>query len=188
VGPGSAEEQTGGNESGSNRPADNEDTPSPTEAAYHQFDVNGAVNTLNQQADELKRLQIADGQANLYGVHACAQYVRDALNDGGGLNVGTPANGLGNASDYGTPLENAGFQPAASGNVYPPADYTPQSGDVAVIQPTKENLSGHMEMYNGSEWVSDFRQNGFWPGPHYRQETPNFTIYRYPKSSPSENI
>jgi hypothetical protein len=152
-------------------------------ADNNSFDADKAVDTLNQNVDELKRQQIEDGQPNLYGEHACAQYVRGALNDGGGLNVGTPANGLGNAADYGPPLENAGFQPVANGNAYPPEDYTPQAGDVAVIQPTNENASGHMEMYNGSQWVSDFRQDGFWPGPHYRNETPHFVIYRYPNSS-----
>jgi len=40
-----------------------------------------------------------------------------------------------------------------------------QQGDIAVIQPTSAgNCAGHIEGYDGSAWISDFIQSGFWPG------------------------
>lgn len=55
------------------------------------------------------------------------------------------------------------------------------AGDVAIIQPIPGHPHGHMTMYNGSIWISDFKQyNGLYPGPSYRKHKPVFTIYRYP--------
>jgi hypothetical protein len=33
-------------------------------------------------------------------------------------------------------------------------------------------------MYTENGWVSDFKQNGEWPGPAYRKEKPSFKTYR----------
>lgn len=55
----------------------------------------------------------------------------------------------------------------------------PQKGDVAVIQPTaKGNSAGHIEGYDGKDWISDFVQTGFWPGASDRSEKPADAIYR----------
>ena len=40
--------------------------------------------------------------------------------------------------------------------------------------------AGHMQMFDGSVWISDFKQNGFWAGPGYRTHKPAFKIYRHP--------
>ena len=59
-----------------------------------------------------------------------------------------------------------------------------EAGDVVVIQPAMGHLHGHMAMYNGKIWISDFKQqNGLYPGEAYRKEKPVFKIYRYPRSS-----
>ncbi len=64
--------------------------------------------------------------------------------------------------------------------------YLPDKGDIAVFQPPdKEHEHGHIQMYNGKIWVSDFKQegkDGFWPGPAYRQQSymnkkDSFAIY-----------
>ena len=53
------------------------------------------------------------------------------------------------------------------------------SGDVAVIQPYPgENGIGHMTMYDGTRWISDFVQKSMYPGPGYRKMQPSFKIYR----------
>lgn len=122
-----------------------------------------------------------------FGEGRCAQHVHDALRKGG-VNVAPPPKRPGRllpeARDYGPSLERAGFSPAASapeGRGYPPtAGYVPAIGDVAVIQATSRNLSGHIAMYTGKNgWVSDFKQRDFWPGPTYRTEKPSYKIYRY---------
>jgi len=43
----------------------------------------------------------------------------------------------------------------------------------------KSHPHGHIQMYNGTQWISDFRQNSFWPGSDYRNFTPSLTILRW---------
>jgi hypothetical protein len=43
----------------------------------------------------------------------------------------------------------------------------------------KSHPYGHIQMYNGTQWISDFKQKGFWPGADYRNVQPNFTILRW---------
>lgn len=77
-----------------------------------------------------------------------------------------------NAKDYGSSLERAGFREVPPGS-------TLQAGDVAVIQPySGGNPSGHMTMFDGTGWISDFRQRSMYPGPGYRAAHPSFKIYR----------
>jgi hypothetical protein len=62
-----------------------------------------------------------------------------------------------------------------------PVVYLP--GDVGIVQPIPSHPFGHMAMYDGTDWVSDFRQfHGLYPGAAYRAADPPFTIYRYPGS------
>ena len=59
----------------------------------------------------------------------------------------------------------------------PPGGY--KAGDVAIIENyTGGAEHGHMQMYDGSVWISDFRQNDFWSGPGYRKNKPSYKIYR----------
>lgn len=65
------------------------------------------------------------------------------------------------AKDYGPSLEDAEFSQVAEndvGGVYPPDKYTPRKGDVVVIQSVSNHKEGHMAMYDGQQWVSDFKQ------------------------------
>jgi hypothetical protein len=52
-------------------------------------------------------------------------------------------------------------------------------GDVAVIEPTeKGSAAGHIQGWDGRNWISDFVQREFWPGKAYREEQPSYEIYR----------
>ncbi|TAM00709.1 MAG: CHAP domain-containing protein [Paraburkholderia sp.] len=96
----------------------------------------------------------------------CAEYVRLAV-EAGGIVLSRHAD----AKDYGRSLEDAGFY-RANGE--------PQVGDVIVIQPAPGHAHGHMAIYSGSIWISDFKQlNGFYPGPAYRTARPSYQIYRH---------
>jgi len=116
----------------------------------------------------------------------CAQNVSNAIR-ATGITVTPPPNAPGKpypvAKDYGLPLEAAGFQSVINNNsgTYPPIGYIPKKGDVVVIQPISDpkHSAGHMAMYDGKQWVSDFKQRDFWPGPQYRTERPSYTIYRH---------
>lgn len=117
--------------------------------------------------DKTAAVNYAKSHAGTHSQSRCAEFTRKAIQAGGVL--------LGNtyhAKDYGWLLKNAGF--SAIG-----ALETPRAGDVIVIQPyVGGNPSGHMAIYDGSEWYSDFRQHDMWAGPGYRAAKPAYTIYR----------
>lgn len=111
----------------------------------------------------------------------CARYVRQAI-AAGGVTVTPPSSG--DAKDYGPQLQAAGFVQLSP---TPPPNYLPQIGDVVVIQPySGGNSAGHMAMFDGQNWISDFVQNpqyipshdDIWPGGGYRQYKPSYAIYR----------
>ncbi len=66
------------------------------------------------------------------------------------------------AYKYGNYLtdEDVGFlQTASGGGGKNPKNYEPQKGDIAIFQPSETTSKyGHMQMYNGNNWVSDFNQ------------------------------
>lgn len=50
---------------------------------------------------------------------------------------------------------------------------------MVVIQPYDGgNPVGHMAIYDGTTWYSDFRQRDMWGGPGYRSAQPTYKIYR----------
>lgn len=97
-------------------------------------------------------------------VGRCALYVRRALQSAG--YSFTPQ-----ASAYqyanGT-LASAGFKKLDN------ATYKPQVGDIAVFNRTSRNPHGHIQIYDGSQWVSDFVQPKFSP---YSQHE-GYTVWR----------
>lgn len=54
-------------------------------------------------------------------------------------------------------LKSAGFVQISANN------YKPQVGDVVVFNRTAKNPHGHIQIYDGNQWVSDFRQPKFSP-------------------------
>ena len=64
----------------------------------------------------------------------------------------------------------------------------PNPGDVAVLQPHSSQKPvdktgeqpGHMAMYDGENWYSDFRQNNDWYSSRpAKNEDPDYVIYRF---------
>ena len=116
-----------------------------------------------------------------YGVGQCAKYVREAI-EAGGLSISQT--GSGSAKDYGPRLVAAGFK------LVPGPYVAYESGDVAVIDGflkdaaegiKKDHPDGHLAMYDGTDWISDFKQEGStpYPGSDYVKAAPSFLIYRY---------
>ncbi|MEI7345988.1 pesticin C-terminus-like muramidase [Dickeya chrysanthemi] len=114
----------------------------------------------------------------------CARAVVDAIQAGGTKIERAPA-----AKDLGSKLIAAGFSPIFS-MPRPSREYDRSKlipGDVVVLEGfTKDEKAGikknhpfgHAAMYDGSKWISDFTQSGFYPGPDYRAALPGYTIYR----------
>jgi hypothetical protein len=102
----------------------------------------------------------------------CAKYVRLALEAGGANTTGHPTP----AKEYGPTLLRNGFHEIT---VDDPTNFAFMKGDIVVIAPTKHgNQAGHIAGYDGKNWVSDFVQRGFWPGPAYEKEKPSYVVYR----------
>jgi hypothetical protein len=114
-------------------------------------------------------IRYLDSHATATSHGTCAKAVRLALL-AGGLNIDLhPVL----AKLYGPYLQRNGFATVS------PAGYTPVAGDIVVIQPYPGgNSAGHITMYDGRIWVSDFRQRDMWAGPGYRAYKPPFAIYR----------
>ena len=111
-----------------------------------------------------------DANAKNQSSGRCAEFVRKAVEAGGVILIRRVS-----AKDYGPSLDQVGFRlvgGGVDGQYYP--------GDVAVIQPIAGHPHGHMAMYNGQIWISDFRQtHGLYPGHSYRLVKPVYALYRY---------
>ena len=110
-----------------------------------------------------------DAHALSRSSHHCAMYCRLGMEAAGLDTADRPRSG--DAGDYGPFLLRHGAK------AVPQDSYVPQVGDVAVFDKTEKHPYGHIEMYDGRQWVSDFMQHSFSP---YRDAagTPPFTIYR----------
>ncbi len=56
-----------------------------------------------------------------------------------------------------------------------------QKGDIVVFDSSSVSESGHIAIYNGTYWISDFKQtgaSGLYPGPGYQKAKVPFTIFR----------
>jgi hypothetical protein len=106
-----------------------------------------------------------------FGARACATHVRMALEAGGANTAGHPRD----AKDWGPTLARNGFAEVSD------LHYAPQLGDIIVIQGTTTSSSGHIEYYDGTNWISDFVQPHpeIWPGPSYRAEKPAIRFFAF---------
>jgi hypothetical protein len=126
-------------------------------------------------------------------IGSCAKYVREAIESGLKTKIQLPPPRPGNkassAADYGPYIEKTGFDVIFADKNKIPSNYVMQKGDVVIFQSTDNHPDGHMQIYNGKYWVSDYKQNtpggikrggnGFFPSQSYKDEN-NFTIYRNP--------
>ncbi len=125
--------------------------------------TNSTIAALNGSAPATAA-RLAARAAHGKSVGRCAMYVRKALQAAG--YSFTPQS---SAYQYahGTLVE-AGFTRISSDN------YVPQVGDVVVFNRTSKNPHGHIQIYDGSQWISDFRQPNFSP---YRQHN-GYSVWR----------
>ncbi len=127
------------------------------------FDIDKAVDVLRERVGPKSR-------------GYCARYVRIAVNAGGLVLKKYPVS----AREYDPYLETQGFSKISP---TPLPTYTPTKGDIAVFQPYPGGRpEGHIAMYDGNHWMSDYRQQGFWPGSGYERYKPPYAIFRYTRN------
>lgn len=115
-----------------------------------------------------KAVEHLDAKANRSSTGLCGRYVHNAI-VAGGVEMDSA-----NAKDLGPKLEAAGFTPVATETNN--GDYTLQAGDVVVFDKVPGHENGHAAMYDGEQWVSDYKQNDFFAAEPYKQG--KYKIYR----------
>ena len=98
----------------------------------------------------------------------CARAVRLALEAGGMSTVGHPES----ACDYKDFLPKLGFYAVDEDS------YVPHKGDIVVIDKISGHPYGHIAMYSGSQWISDFVQKDMWGGSAFRNSKAAHVIFR----------
>jgi hypothetical protein len=132
--------------------------------------------------DLLASVTYAEENALGQSIGRCARYVKKAL-AAGGIELQCV-----HAQNCSAGLEAQGFDAVMNQNT---DTGTYEKGDVVVIEgwadpdgdgPKKGNPSGHMAIWNGEIWLSDFKQSkAVYPGPGYRANKPPYKIYRAKK-------
>ncbi len=121
--------------------------------------------------DKIAAIKHLNLNAQSRSLGRCAEFIRKSVEAGGVV-----LQRCASAKDYDRSLLAAGFVPVPV--------HTPQEqfmvGDIVIVEPIPGHPHGHMAMFDGSAWISDFRQrHGHYPGPRYRQLRPAYTVYRY---------
>ena len=129
----------------------------PMKAQDHgeSFNVEAACNFLRISA-----ANVYDGHGNVIGRKSplksgghCAMAVRKGIEAGGISTAGRPTL----ACQYVNYLPKIGFQAIGLTG-------SPQKGDILVINGCHGHSAGHICMYDGSVWISDFIQRTMWVG------------------------
>lgn len=151
-----------------------------------------AVGVLNTQALARAKINAENFKKGIdkklkYGESKCASYVKKAL-IAGGASVKNSA--IESAKNYGPWLIENNFKvvdnatTVSSGGVFTISGQ--QAGDVVVIQAAPHHVHGHMAMFNGTHWVSDFvQEKGFYPAQIYRDQNIPYKLYRYGNNNKS---
>ena len=101
----------------------------------------------------------------------CAKYVANALEKGGFV-----FQRQGSAYMYHT---NGIMRKMGYNEISKPSYF--QKGDITVTERNSAHVDGHIAMYSGTQWISDFRQNSEFV---YSRNQPPVHYYRYQSSSP----
>lgn len=157
------------------------------------LDKKVAVSVLNTQAQARAKINAENFKNGIdkklkYGESKCARYVKKALIAGG---VSSKNSGIESAKNYGPWLLENNFKvvdnatTVRTGGVFTISGQ--QVGDVVVIQAAPHHVHGHMAMFNGTHWVSDFvQERGFYPAQIYRDQNIPYALYRYGDNTTSE--
>lgn len=139
------------------------------EGGDHGFRDQVAQGT-NQRGSEraTKVAEYATKQAVSTSQGKCALYIRKALQFGGNFQF-TPQ---GSAYLYNNVLPGLGFKAF-------PASEPAKIGDVIVYGRTSQHQHGHIQVWNGKNWVSDFVQRRAVPYTDGYDPSQSITLYRY---------
>ena len=110
-----------------------------------------------------------------YEIGRCGHFTANAIRRGGGLHLPSLPTENDSATNYADKLISVGFEDKGQ---LQKADWL--KGDVAIVQGITGHPDGHMCIYNGAKWISDFvQERGVYPNKRYQDEQAPYKIYRY---------
>lgn len=124
------------------------------------------ANCCNYTYDKDKTVEYLTENAETKSRTWCTWYIMRALQEGGCPAYLLPAYG------YSWLLPQMDFV-----EVSKKKDYTPQKGDIIVFPAVEKHIWGHIQMWNGKQWVSDFKQRNMTPAKAYQKT--DWKIYRH---------
>ena len=113
-----------------------------------------------------KAAEYVTKNAESKSVGLCAKYVRKAIIAGG-----IPLYQGGDAWSYKYLLPLLGFKEIEDVN-------DKKVGDIVVFQPIGKRYFGHIAMWNGRQWISDFKQRSIIVHSDYSKDDCKYTIFR----------
>lgn len=170
---------------GTSQPSKGSEVVPSAKITIDGWDVEKTVNWINTYSRDCGDCACKNGspRGNKGCRGLCATYVEEAIKAGGGPlekrihcnENNAPNTHATNLRYYGI-LESHGFVKIKEGTVgaYGKVDMSLQPGDVAIIGP-KSNGHFHACLWNGSQWVSDFKQKGC----NVYNSTEPYAIYRF---------
>lgn len=145
---------------------DSQQNIQPKEITHSKDDVSKKKDSSNFDYDLDKVVSYAMSSANKKSQGKCAEYVRKALQHGQSKKL--IQGGLGNAKDFMSSLPKVNFNNIGKNNS------KASKGDIAVF-PVSGSKYGHVCIFTGSCWVSDFVQNTVQPNSKNNYE---FYLFR----------
>ena len=113
-----------------------------------------------------KAAEYVTKNAESKSVGLCAKYVRKGIVAGG-----IPLYQGGDAWSYKYLLPLLGFKKIEDIN-------DKKVGDIVVFQPIGKRYFGHIAMWNGRQWISDFKQRSIIVHSDYSKDDCEYTIFR----------
>lgn len=115
-------------------------------------------------------IEYLDKHAEKKSVGLCAGYVRRAISAGGVPTYMRPPI----ASMYVYYLPWLGFEKIEADDL---SVYKPKKGDIVVFEAVSRHPYGHIAMYDGRQWVSDFKQRSIYVNKAYMGENAKWALF-----------
>jgi hypothetical protein len=126
----------------------NKNTESKSVQAFPKKNI---VVSNGQRIDVDKFTNFLQGISSYSSSQKCAKSIRLALESAGARFQSHPVA----AADWGNTLTKIGYR-----QINPKFD-APKEGDIYIIDRTGKHVYGHIAGFNGTQWVSDFKQKSY---------------------------
>ena len=126
----------------------NKNTESKSVQAFSKKNI---IASNGQRIDINKFTNFLQGISSYSSSQKCAKSIRLALESAGARFQSHPVA----AADWGNTLMKIGYR-----QINPKFD-APKEGDIYIIDRTSKHVYGHIAGFNGTQWVSDFKQKSY---------------------------